>query len=117
MPKSTSREQAPLALKHSGVSAVLARSFARIFYRNAINIGLPVIELPELNHTFMVKTGDQLQVNLSTGEIVNLHLGHSVSARPLPPIMASILSAGGLTQLIASQGGWGELMPSLSHPS
>ena len=105
----SSREQAPLALKHSGVGAVLARSFARIFYRNAINIGLPVIEIPRLNHDFLVSSGDRIQVNLAAGEVINLSTSTSAQVRPLPPVMNAILAAGGLTALMAKQGGWGSL--------
>ena len=110
----SSREQAPLALKHSGVGAVLARSFARIFYRNSINIGLPLIELPTLNHSFMIQAGDHLEVNLSQGTVHNLTTGVQAQARPLPPVMQAILEAGGLTKMIAANGGWGSLVNSTS---
>ena len=102
----SSREQAPLALKYSGVSAVIARSFARIFYRNAINIGLPLLELPSLNRDFIIEGGDQLRVDLTQGEIMNLTRATRAQARPLPPVMRAILDAGGLTTLIAAHGGW-----------
>ena len=103
----SSREQAPLALLHSGVGAVLARSFARIFYRNAINIGLPVVEVPELE----VSSGDRLRVDLAAGIVLNLTTGATAQVRPLPPVMQAILSAGGLTPLLATHGGWGALIP------
>ena len=78
----SSREQAPLALLHSGVGAVLARSFARIFYRNAINIGLPVVEVPDLD----VRSGDRLRVDLAAGTVLNLTTGSVSHVRPLPPV-------------------------------
>ena len=106
----SSREQAPLALKYSGVGAVIARSFARIFYRNAINIGLPLLELPTLNQSFIVRTGDVLKIELSEGRIHNLSDDTKAQARALPPVMRAILDAGGLSQLIARQGGWGALI-------
>ena len=101
----SSREQAPLALLHSGVGAVLARSFARIFYRNAINIGLPVVEVPELQ----VTQGDRLRVDLAGGIVHNLTTGEQAQVRPLPPVMHAILNAGGLTPLLATYGDWGAI--------
>ncbi len=89
----SSREQAPLALKTLGISAILANSFARIFFRNAINIGFPVIECPGLRAR--VREGDVVGVDLSRGE-VNLGGGAIVGFKPLPPHMLDILEAGGL---------------------
>ncbi len=90
----SSREQAPLALKHAGVSCVLAESFARIFFRNAINIGLPVSECETIS-TY-VENGDELFVNLETGEIHNLSKDQIVKAPKLPSFVLEILSDGGL---------------------
>lgn len=106
----SSREQAPLALKHAGVSAIIARSFARIFYRNATNIGLPILELPALQEGFVIHTGDELRVDLDQGEVTNLSTGAQSLAHPLPPVMRGILEAGGLTSFIAQNGGWGTLL-------
>ena len=90
----SSREHAPLAIKAAGVSCVIARSFARIFFRNAINIGLPLLECEEaVDNT---GDGDTLQVDLSRGEIKNLTSGRIFNARPYPDFMAELISAGGL---------------------
>jgi 3-isopropylmalate/(R)-2-methylmalate dehydratase small subunit len=93
----SSREHAPIAIKASGVSCVIATSFARIFYRNAINIGLPVFECPELvEHA---KMGDTIKVDIASGTfILN---GTSFQARPFPPIIHEILKAGGLVPFIS----------------
>lgn len=90
----SSREQAPLAIKHAGIGAVLASSFARIFFRNAINIGLPVIECDTSN----ISAGDQLQIDLDSGKINNLNSGETINVKPLPPIMLKILNDGGLAE-------------------
>ena len=96
----SSREQAPLALKTSGVSVVLARYFARIFYRNAINIGLPVLEVPELH----ANTGDIVEVDLSAGVVHNRTLGTAHSATAMPPVMIQILESGGLVPYLQQNG-------------
>lgn len=96
----SSREQAPIALKVAGVSVVVARYFARIFYRNAINIGLPVVEAPDL----VADTGDRLEVDLVAGCIRNETRGDVVSFAPTPPVMLSILGAGGLVPFIRKHG-------------
>ncbi|MEC9073492.1 MAG: 3-isopropylmalate dehydratase small subunit, partial [Myxococcota bacterium] len=88
----SSREQAPVALKVAGVSVVVARYFARIFYRNAINIGLPVVEAPCL----VAETGDELQVDLAAGTVRNLTQGTLHPCTPMPQVMLDILDAGGL---------------------
>ena len=90
----SSREHAPLALKASGVSCVIADSFARIFYRNSINIGLPVLECPEA--AAAVRAGDVLRVDLAAGEILNETTGASYKTAPFPPFMRGIIEAGGL---------------------
>ena len=92
----SSREQAPIALKHAGVRCVLAESFARIFYRNAINIGLPALESPNVrNH---VEEDDMITVNLEEGEVVNRTKNHVVQALKLPDFILGILTNGGLIE-------------------
>jgi len=90
----SSREHAPLAIKAAGVSCVVAKSFARIFFRNAINIGLPLLEC----EAAVDKTGDgdTLEVELATGKIKNLTRGMEFTAKPYPDFMAELVSAGGL---------------------
>lgn len=88
----SSREQAPLALLHAGVGAVLALSFARIFYRNAINTGLPVVECD----TREIETGDEIFVDLEKGVLKNLTKQKDISIKPLPSFMLKILADGGL---------------------
>ncbi|MEW5792921.1 MAG: 3-isopropylmalate dehydratase small subunit [Bacillota bacterium] len=88
----SSREQAPLAVKHARLSAVLAKSFARIFYRNAINTGLPVVECD----TDQIEPGDELVVDLAAGVIHNLTRGVAIEVKPMPSVMLQILSDGGL---------------------
>jgi len=90
----SSREHAPIAIKTAGVSCVVAASFARIFYRNAFNLGLPILESPEAAEA--VKTGDELEVDLATGKITNLSQGRTYQAQPVPPFMQELLAAGGL---------------------
>ncbi|HHV63129.1 MAG TPA: 3-isopropylmalate dehydratase small subunit [Firmicutes bacterium] len=90
----SSREQAPLAIKHARIGAVIARSFARIFYRNAINKGLPVVECD----TSQIDDGDELEVDLGRGVVRDLTKGIEISAKPLPPVMLKILSDGGLVE-------------------
>ncbi len=92
----SSREHAPLAIKAAGVSCVIARTFARIFFRNAINIGLPLLECGEaVDNT---ETGDILEVDLSRGRIKNLTRGMEFTARPYPDFMAGLIAAGGLIE-------------------
>ena len=90
----SSREQAPIALKFSGVKCVLAESFARIFYRNAITIGLPVLVCKDVST--QVNEGDQLTVNLQTGKVENLTNGAVLQATKLPEFIMGILNDGGL---------------------
>ena len=90
----SSREHAPIAIKAAGVSAVIARSFARIFYRNAINIGLPILESSETAET--IKEGDQIEVDLAAGTIKDLTQTKSFKAQPFPEFMQKIIDAGGL---------------------
>jgi 3-isopropylmalate/(R)-2-methylmalate dehydratase small subunit len=90
----SSREHAPLAIKGAGVSCVVARSFARIFYRNAINVGLPILESREAVDG--VASGHQLEVDLESGTIRNLTTGQAYRAEPYPAFMMGIIQAGGL---------------------
>jgi len=97
----SSREHAPVALKAAGVSAVIAKSFARIFYRNAINIGLPILEAPKAAEA--IKEGDAVEVDLSAGEIKDLTTGKKFNAQPFPEFMQKIINAGGLIKYITSK--------------
>ncbi len=103
----SSREHAPIAIKASGIGCVIARSFARIFYRNAINIGLPILECDEAAEES--QSGDILEVELSTGEIRNITRGKAFKAKPYPDFMLELISSGGLIeytrQRIRRQGG------------
>ncbi|RLI90497.1 MAG: 3-isopropylmalate dehydratase, partial [Candidatus Altiarchaeales archaeon] len=91
----SSREQAPLAIKYAGISAVIAKSFARIFFRNAINVGLPVLESKD---TDRIDNLDELEVDVLNGTIRNLSKGIELKANPLPEFMVSILKDGGLVE-------------------
>ena len=88
----SSREVAPVTLKAAGVSAVVAKSFARIFFRNAINIGLPIFECP----SDVAAEGDVLEIDASSGSISNVTAGLSFQAAPFPPFLQRIIAAGGL---------------------
>lgn len=90
----SSREHAPLAIKASGVSLVIANSFARIFYRNAINIGLPILECPEAVEN--ISAGDRVCCDLAQGIIKNETTGKTFAAQPFPPFIQNIIDAGGL---------------------
>jgi len=92
----SSREHAPLAIKGAGVSCVIAKSFARIFFRNAINIGLPLLECEEV--VDKTEAGDILEVDLSSGTIKNLTSGTVFTAKPYPDFMAELIAAGGLIE-------------------
>jgi len=92
----SSREHAPLAIKASGISCVIAKSFARIFFRNAINIGLPLLECDEA--VDKTEAGDTLEVDLSNGRIKNLTKSMDFRAKPYPDFMAELISAGGLIE-------------------
>jgi len=92
----SSREHAPLAIKAAGVSCVIARTFARIFFRNAINIGLPLLECEEA--VDKTEAGDILEVDLSSGRIKNLTSGMVFTAKPYPDFMAGLIAAGGLIE-------------------
>ena len=94
----SSREHAPIAIKASGVSCVIAKTFARIFYRNSINIGLPILECPEAVDG--ISAGDEVEVDFTTGEISNLTTGKTYKAETFPPFMQSLIEAGGLAEFI-----------------
>lgn len=90
----SSREHAPVAIKASGIALVIAEDFARIFYRNSINVGLPILECPEAARS--VRAGDELEVDFDTGVIKDLTLGQTWQARPFPEFIKNIIDAGGL---------------------
>ncbi|MGN0608434.1 MAG: 3-isopropylmalate dehydratase small subunit [Oscillospiraceae bacterium] len=90
----SSREHAPLAIKTSGISCVIASTFARIFYRNAINIGLPIMECSEAAKD--IDSGDEVEIDFDTGVITNKTKGHSYQAQPFPDFIKEIIAAGGL---------------------
>ena len=94
----SSREHAPIAIKAAGVSLVIARSFARIFYRNSVNIGLPILECPDCIDE--IKAGDQLEVDLIKGEIKNTSNGKTYQAEPFPSFMQGIMDKGGLIEYV-----------------
>lgn len=96
----SSREQAPIAIKAAGISCVIARSFARIFFRNAINVGLPVVEVPDLD------VGDlsRVRVDVLTGTVTDEATGRTFSATRMPAVMAQILAAGGLQAYLKAGG-------------
>ncbi|MDK2906780.1 3-isopropylmalate dehydratase small subunit [Petrotoga halophila] len=96
----SSREQAPLVIKHAGISAVIATSFARIFYRNSINIGLPLVEVPTNN----IDEGDLLTVDLEKGIVKNLTKDEVLKIKSLPKVMLKILQSGGLVNYYKKYG-------------
>ena len=94
----SSREHAPIAIKVAGVSCVIAKSFARIFYRNCFNMGLPILESAEAAEG--ISQGDDLEIDTDTGEIKNLTTGKSFQAQPIPPFMQELIEAGGLMEYV-----------------
>ena len=94
----SSREHAPMVIKESGVSCVIAETFARIFYRNAINIGLPIIECPEASKN--INAGDDVEVNFDSGEIRDITTGQTFRGQAFPEFMQKIISAQGLVNYI-----------------
>ncbi len=94
----SSREHAPIAIKSAGVSVVIAKSFARIFYRNAINTGLPIMESPEAVEG--ISDGDEVEVDADAGTIVNVTRGETYRAQPFPPFVKEIIEKGGLIEAI-----------------
>jgi 3-isopropylmalate/(R)-2-methylmalate dehydratase small subunit len=97
----SSREHAPLAIKASGISAIIAKSVARIFYRNSFNIGLPVLESEEAVDA--IEEGDEISVDLTTGEIVSRSNNGRFFAKPIPEFMDKIIQAGGLVEFIKKE--------------
>ena len=98
----SSREHAPLAIKASNVKCVIAKSFARIFYRNAINIGFPIMECPEAAED--IKAGDAVNVDFSTGVITNETTGKTYQAAPFPAFVEGIIASGGLLKSLKARG-------------
>jgi len=98
----SSREQAPLVIRHAGISAVIAKSFARIFYRNAMNIGLFLFEAD----TAGISTSDELEVEVEKGRIVNLTKNTSMSAAAIPPFLIEIAAEGGVVEYLKRHGGF-----------
>ena len=90
----SSREHAPMVIKESGISCVIAKTFARIFYRNAINIGLAILECPEASEK--IASGDEVAIDFDTGVITNLTKGETYQANPFPHFIKKIIQAGGL---------------------
>ena len=90
----SSREHAPLAIKASGVACVIATTFARIFYRNALNIGLPILECPEAAEA--IAAGDEVAIDLASGTVTDETTGRTFKAEPFPPFMRELIAAGGL---------------------
>ena len=98
--RGSSREAAPCALLEAGVSCVIAKSFARIFYRNAINVGLPILECD----TDLISEGDTIQYTLGADHVLNETTGNRISVAPLPEIMVEIFKSGGLVQHFIKHG-------------
>ncbi|MFQ5901932.1 MAG: 3-isopropylmalate dehydratase small subunit [Thermodesulfobacteriota bacterium] len=98
----SSREHAPIAIKALGISCVIARSFARIFYRNAFNMGLIILECPEAIE--VIEEGDELKVDIETGEIRDLTKMRSFNAQPIPGFMQELIKAGGLMEWVKKGG-------------
>lgn len=92
----SSREHAPIAIKAAGIQAVLAKSFARIFYRNSFNIGLPIFESEEASEK--IKEGDEIEIDADKGIIKNISKGETYKANTIPPFMQELISAGGLVE-------------------
>ena len=97
----SSREHAPVAIKASGISCVIAPSFARIFYRNAINMGLAIMECKEAAEA--VQDGDEIEIDFETGKITDSTIGQTFMAKPFPPFIRKIIEADGLTGYIAAK--------------
>ncbi len=98
----SSREHAPIALKAAGISCIIAQSFARIFFRNALNIGLPILESSEAVST--IQEGDPVEVELDKGLIKDLSSGRTFIAQPFPPFMRDLIAEGGLLAYVAKRG-------------
>lgn len=100
----SSREHAPVAMKAAGISAVIAKSFARIFYRNSFNIGLPLLESTEAADAF--SEGDRISIDLAAGEIRGLDREEQFFSKPIPDFMLNIILAGGMVPFIKAEGGF-----------
>ena len=94
----SSREHAPISIKASGVSCVIANSFARIFYRNSINIGLPILECPEA--VKVIEAGDEVEVDFDSGKITDITKNQSFQGQAFPPFMQELIQAGGLVNYV-----------------
>jgi len=97
----SSREHAPLAIKTAGVSCIIAESFARIFYRNAFNIGLPILECPEV--VTDVQTGELVAIDAGTGTITNINTNKTYHAKPIPAFMQELVAVGGLMAYVKKE--------------
>ena len=97
----SSREHAPIAIKAAGIACVIARSFARIFFRNAINIGLPIITCPDA--VADIRPGDEIEVDLAEGRLANLTTGHAFTFSPFTKEIQEIIAAGGLMAFVKSR--------------
>ena len=97
----SSREHAPIAIQAAGVACVSAQNFARIFYRNAINIGLPIMECPEAYDG--IAAGDTVSVDFDTGKVTNITNGKTFQAAPFPPFMKDLIAQGGLVNYVKSK--------------
>ena len=98
----SSREHAPLVIKTCGTGCVIAKSFARIFYRNAINIGLPILECKQAAEE--ITAGDEVRVDFDTGEISDITTGKTYKAQPFPPFIQNIIRCGGLLKSLKEEG-------------
>ena len=94
----SSREHAPIAIKAAGVSCVIAKTFARIFYRNALNIGLPILESEEAVDN--INEGDQIEVDFTAGKIINITTNKTFKAEPFPEFMQELIGSGGLMNYV-----------------
>jgi len=97
----SSREHAPLSIKAGGISCVIAENFARIFFRNSINIGLPIFECPEAAKA--IEEGDEIEVDMAAGSIHNVSKGARYTVAPFPPELLGIMEAGGLMSFVKQQ--------------
>jgi len=97
----SSREPAPIAIKAAGISCIVAKSFARIFYRNAFNVGLPLLETPRAPDDIV--EGDEVEIDIDSGKVIDLSRGMSFSSKPIPPFMQELIRDGGLMQHIAKK--------------
>lgn len=96
----SSREHAPIAIKAAGISCVIAKSFARIFYRNAFNMGLPILECGDIDE---LETGEKLEINFDTGKITRVATGKVYQANPIPPFMQELVHSGGLMNYVKTK--------------